>query len=88
MQTNLKRATYTLDMAAEILGISRSAAHRAARRGQIPTLRFGNKILVARKALERLLEIGTTTVVPSQVRQTGRKLDRLLTERPAGKGQR
>lgn len=49
-------ATYTLDKTAIILGISRAGAYQAARRGEIPTVRFGKRILVPRKALERLLE--------------------------------
>ena len=55
-QQNQDRATYTLDKAATILGISRAGAYQAARRGEIPTIRFGKRILVPRKALERLLE--------------------------------
>jgi excisionase family DNA binding protein len=50
------RETYTLDKAAAILGISLSGAYQAVRRGQIPTIRFGKRILVPRKALQRLLE--------------------------------
>ena len=55
-QPNQERATYTLDKTATILGISRAGAYQAARRGEIPTIRFGKRILVPRKALERLLE--------------------------------
>ena len=73
MKIDAKRATYTLDMVAAILGISRSAAYRAARRAEIPTLRFGKRILVARKALERLLESGTNTAAIVRRRQTVRK---------------
>ncbi|MFZ0591873.1 MAG: helix-turn-helix domain-containing protein [Bryobacteraceae bacterium] len=50
------RETYTLDKAAQILGISLSGAYQAVRRGEIPTVRFGKRILVPRKALQRLLE--------------------------------
>jgi excisionase family DNA binding protein len=51
-----ERATYTLDKAATILGISRAVAYQAARRGEIPTIRFGKRIVVPRRALERMLE--------------------------------
>ncbi len=37
-------------------GIGRSAAYEAARRGEIPTIRIGRKLLVPIAALERLLE--------------------------------
>ena len=38
--------TITVEQAAEILGISRSSAYRAAARGEIPTLRVGRRLLV------------------------------------------
>ncbi len=37
-------------------GIGRSAAYEAARRGEIPTIRIGRKLLVPIAAVERLLE--------------------------------
>ncbi len=49
------RRTYTVDEAAEILGIGRNSAYEAIRRGQIPTLRFGRRVVVPREALEQLL---------------------------------
>ncbi len=52
----MERATYTIEEAAEILGIGRSSAYQAVRTGQIPTLRVGRRLLVPRVALERLLE--------------------------------
>jgi excisionase family DNA binding protein len=55
-ERNQERATYTLDETAIILGISRAMAYQAAHRGEIPTLRFGKRILVPRKALQKRLE--------------------------------
>jgi excisionase family DNA binding protein len=40
----------------EMLGLSRGAVYAAAKRGEIPTLKFGKRIIVPRAALERLLE--------------------------------
>jgi len=37
------------------LGISRSAAYAAAHRGEIPTLRLGNRLVVPLAAFKRLL---------------------------------
>ena len=37
------------------LGLQRTATYAAARRGDIPTLRLGRKVLVSEAALERLL---------------------------------
>lgn len=38
-----------------ILGLGRSAAYAAANRGEIPTLRFGRKLVVPVAELERLV---------------------------------
>ena len=54
-QFKTKRATLTIDEAAEILGISRSAAYRAADTGEIPTIQIGRRRLVPRARLEELL---------------------------------
>ena len=51
----MNRATYTIEEAAELLGIGRSSAYRAARDGQIPAIRLGRRLLVPKVALERLL---------------------------------
>ncbi len=37
-------------------GIGRSAAYEAARRGELPTIRIGRKLLVPIAAVERMLE--------------------------------
>jgi excisionase family DNA binding protein len=49
----------TLDLWPDVgqaLGLSRGATYAAAKRGDIPTLRIGGRILVPRTALERLIE--------------------------------
>jgi excisionase family DNA binding protein len=50
----------TIDEAAGVLRISRQSAYEAARRGEIPTIRLGRRILVPRRSLEKLIgaEIG------------------------------
>lgn len=45
------RATITVAEAADLLGVGRSAAYEAARRGQLPTRRVGRKLLVPVPAL-------------------------------------
>ncbi len=47
--------TLTVDEAAERMGINRNSAYEAARRGEIPTLRIGRRILVLRRPFERML---------------------------------
>lgn len=49
------RQTLSVDEAARLLGIGRSSAYEAVRRGEIPTLRIGRRILVPRTAIERML---------------------------------
>ena len=45
----------TIQEAAEILRIGRSAAYEAARTGELPVIQFGRRKLVPRAALEKLL---------------------------------
>jgi excisionase family DNA binding protein len=48
--------TQTIDEAAKELGIGRNQAYAAAKRGQIPTIRIGKRILVLKEPLKRMLE--------------------------------
>jgi excisionase family DNA binding protein len=48
------RPTVSVEEAGQILGISRGAAYRAARTGELPTLRFGRRLIVP---TARLLEM-------------------------------
>jgi excisionase family DNA binding protein len=50
-----ERRTYTVTEVADIVGISRSTAYECVRRGEIPSRRFGRRIVVLRHELERLL---------------------------------
>lgn len=49
------RLTYTVEEAARLLGVSRGTAYEAARRGELPTVRLGRRLLVPRARLEDLL---------------------------------
>lgn len=49
------RLTLTVEEAAATLGISRAFAYEAVRRGEIPSIRIGRRILVPYAALDRLL---------------------------------
>ena len=51
-----ERLTVTIDEAAALLGIGRNGAYEAARKGEIPTLKIGKRILVPKAALDRMLE--------------------------------
>jgi excisionase family DNA binding protein len=48
--------TMSVPEAGRVLGLSRNAAYAAARRGELPVLRFGKKLRVPVCRLERLLE--------------------------------
>lgn len=49
------RRTRTVEEAAKILGISRASAYTAAKNGELPTIRIGNRLLVPDAALDKLL---------------------------------
>jgi len=47
----------SVEAAAKALHISRNLAYQAARDGQLPCIRIGRRLLVPRRALEKLLEV-------------------------------
>jgi hypothetical protein len=47
--------TYSVPDAGRRLGLGRNASYDAARRGELPVLRFGRKLVVPRIAFERML---------------------------------
>lgn len=50
------KITYTVTEVAELLGISRSSAYRCVRRGEIPSLTLGRRVVIPRRAFEALLD--------------------------------
>jgi hypothetical protein len=50
-------ATVTIEATGKLLGLSRAAAYAAARAGQIPTIRFGRRLVVPKTALRKLLAV-------------------------------
>ena len=50
------RLVLTIEEAGKLLGLGRSGTYEAARRGDIPTLRIGSRILVPKVPLLKLLE--------------------------------
>ncbi len=56
------RQTLTVEEAAKALGIGRASAYEAVRKGELPAIRLGRRLVVPRAALERLLTSGTTTL--------------------------
>jgi excisionase family DNA binding protein len=52
--------TLSIEDAGKVLGIGRSSAYKAVKSGEIPSLRFGSKVVVPRKALDALLQSAHT----------------------------
>jgi excisionase family DNA binding protein len=56
MESKNERKTMTITEASHALGVSRNKAYEAARRGEIPTIKIGKRILVPVAAFERMLQ--------------------------------
>jgi excisionase family DNA binding protein len=50
------RRTYTVEQASKLLGIGRNNGYQAVRRGELPTIKIGKRLLVPKAALDRLLD--------------------------------
>ena len=53
--TTKEKLCYTVPEAASLLGLSRNFGYELARRGEIPTRRFGNRIVVPKAEFDKLL---------------------------------
>ncbi|MBN2462363.1 MAG: helix-turn-helix domain-containing protein [Dehalococcoidia bacterium] len=61
-----ERLTVTVCEAARLLGISRGLAYELARCGKLPVVRFGRRILVPKRALEKMLDRSNETDFPQR----------------------
>jgi excisionase family DNA binding protein len=52
----LAKATATVEELAKVLGIGRRQAYEAVKRGDIPSIRLGKRILISTRTIQRLLE--------------------------------
>jgi len=52
------RLTLTIEETAKLLGIGRQLAYDRVKTGEIPVIKIGRRLLVPRRALEKLLEQG------------------------------
>jgi excisionase family DNA binding protein len=55
MKDDPKRKTLTVTETAKVLGIGRNQCYEAIRRGELPTIKIGKRILVPLVALEQKL---------------------------------
>lgn len=76
MHSDQRDMVLTVEEAAKVLRIGRSAAYLAARTGELPTIRVGRSLRVPRQALDRMLSLneedrraGNATVSESSARQ-------------------
>ena len=53
-----EKRTYSVEEAGKLLGVGRNAAYDAAKRGQIPVIRIGRRLLVPKVAFDLLVENG------------------------------
>jgi len=53
-----KRLTYKIEEAARLAGCGRNAMYDAAKRGEVPVIRIGKRLLIPKAAFDRLLENG------------------------------
>jgi len=51
-----ERLTLTVEECAKVLGIGRQLAYDRVKTGEIPVIKVGRRLLVPRRALEKLLE--------------------------------
>lgn len=56
-----ERMTLSVEEAAGVLGISRALAYELVRRGELPRLRLGRRVVVPRRALEELVASAAAT---------------------------
>ena len=52
----MEKLTLNINEVAAALGISRNAAYQACKKGEIPAIRIGKRLLVPKNQLERMLD--------------------------------
>ena len=57
--TEVERLTLSVEEAAVLLGISRALAYNLVRRGELPRLQLGRRVVVPRRALENFVAAAT-----------------------------
>ena len=55
----MEKQTYSVPEAAKILGLNRNTGYEAVKRGEIPVIKIGKRLLVPKPALDRLLQQGS-----------------------------
>ena len=53
----MEKLAYNMKEVAEVLGMSKSLAYEMAKKGELPIIRMGNRILVPIKRLEEMFDV-------------------------------
>lgn len=56
LKTHSEKLAFTVEEAAEILGIGRNLAYEGVKNGDIPSIRIGKRIVVPKAALKKKLD--------------------------------
>jgi excisionase family DNA binding protein len=56
MEADFAPRTYKVEEAAQLLGIGRNQCYEALKRGDVPSIRIGKRLLVPQAALDRMLD--------------------------------
>jgi excisionase family DNA binding protein len=48
----------SVNEAAKLLGLNRNSVYEAAKRGELPIIRLGRRVLISRAGLQRMLDEG------------------------------
>ena len=56
-----EKQVFTVEEAGIVLGLSRASAYEAVRRGIVPSLKIGRRVVVPKRALERMLDCQTNS---------------------------
>jgi excisionase family DNA binding protein len=57
VKTQITRQTYRVDEAVKLLGIGRNGAYEAIARGDLPAIRLGKHLVIAKATINRMLGI-------------------------------
>ena len=71
----MEKLAYNMKEVAEVLGISKSLAYEMAKKGELPIIRMGNRILVPIKRLEEMFEILSGTLIANIQRMCQKRCD-------------
>lgn len=71
----LQKLAYSVAEVAERLGVSRNTVYRAAKKGDLPSMRVSGRLLIPRAALERKLE-GAVDEANNQAKRSGARIYR------------